>query len=217
MEMSGQHTIPAPRETVWEALNDPEVLKQCIPGCEEVNKTSDTSFDAKVSVKVGPVKAKFGGAERAGQIYETIRQNGTREGIDFRLDLIKQTPNTVRAHRLIRWASERGHGDPLVERMFTAYFTEGVDLGDIDRLADIAEEIGLSLGEVAAFLETSDGLTDVLAETRFAYESGINGVPCFIFDRHYALAGAQEPEAFYPLFELVRNEAANRPAAANHA
>jgi hypothetical protein len=62
MEMSGQHTIPAPRETVWEALNDPEVLKQCIPGCEEVNKTSDTSFDAKVSVKVGPVKAKFGGA-----------------------------------------------------------------------------------------------------------------------------------------------------------
>ena len=62
MEMSGQHTITAPRETVWEALNDPEVLKQCIPGCEEVNKTSDTSFDAKVSVKVGPVKAKFGGA-----------------------------------------------------------------------------------------------------------------------------------------------------------
>ena len=62
MEMSGQHTIPAPRETVWEALNDPEVLKQCIPGCEEVNKTSETSFDAKVSVKVGPVKAKFGGA-----------------------------------------------------------------------------------------------------------------------------------------------------------
>lgn len=62
MEMSGQHTIPAPRKTVWEALNDPEVLKQCIPGCEEVNKTSETSFDAKVSVKVGPVKAKFGGA-----------------------------------------------------------------------------------------------------------------------------------------------------------
>src|SRR3546814_4192803 len=74
----------------------------------------------------------------------------------------------------------------------------------MDRLADLAEESGLSRGEAAAFLESNDGLADVLAETRFAYESGINGVPCFIFDRHYALAGAQEPEAFFPLFELDR-------------
>ncbi len=61
MDMTGQHTIPAPRQTVWEALNDPEVLKQCIPGCEEIERTGDNGFTAKVSVKVGPVKAKFGG------------------------------------------------------------------------------------------------------------------------------------------------------------
>jgi predicted DsbA family dithiol-disulfide isomerase len=163
------------------------------------------------------LEAKFGGSERAGQIYETIRQNGQREGIDFRFDRIKQTPNTVRAHRLIRFATERGLGDALVERLFTAYFTDGVDLGDMDRLADLAEETGLSRGEASAFLESNDGLADVLAETRFAYESGINGVPCFIFDRHYALAGAQEPEAFFPLFELARSEAAGRPPAANRA
>lgn len=62
MDMSGQQTIPAPRETVWDALNDPDVLKQCIPGCEEIEKTSDTGFTAKVSAKVGPVKARFSGA-----------------------------------------------------------------------------------------------------------------------------------------------------------
>ena len=62
MDMTGEYLVPAPQQAVWEALNDPEVLKQCIPGCDEVNKTSDTSFDAKVSVKVGPVKAKFSGA-----------------------------------------------------------------------------------------------------------------------------------------------------------
>ena len=61
MDMTGQHTIPAPRQTVWEALNDPDVLKQCIPGCEEIERTGDDGFTAKVSVKVGPVKAKFGG------------------------------------------------------------------------------------------------------------------------------------------------------------
>jgi len=61
MDMTGQHTIPAPRQTVWEALNDPDVLKACIPGCEEIERTGDDGFAAKVSVKVGPVKAKFGG------------------------------------------------------------------------------------------------------------------------------------------------------------
>src|SRR3546814_10721410 len=107
------------------------------------------------------VESKFGGSERATQIYETIRQNGEREGIDFRFDRIQQTPNTVRAHRLIRFATDRGLGGALVERLFTGYFTEGVDLGDMDRLADLAEESGLSRGEAAAFLESNDGLADV--------------------------------------------------------
>ena len=62
MQMSGQHRIEAPRNRVWEALNDPEVLKQAIPGCEEIEKVSDTQFTAKVKAKVGPVSAKFSGA-----------------------------------------------------------------------------------------------------------------------------------------------------------
>ena len=61
MEMTGEYRIAASRETVWEALNDPDILKQCIPGCEEITKTSDTEMSAKVTAKVGPVKAKFTG------------------------------------------------------------------------------------------------------------------------------------------------------------
>lgn len=61
MEMTGEQRIPAPRPAVWAALNDPEVLRQCIPGCEEIEKTSDTEFQAKVTAKVGPVKATFRG------------------------------------------------------------------------------------------------------------------------------------------------------------
>jgi hypothetical protein len=61
MDMTGEYRIPAPRETVWRALNDPEVLKQCIPGCETLDKKSDTEYSATVTAKVGPVKAKFGG------------------------------------------------------------------------------------------------------------------------------------------------------------
>ncbi|WP_395021216.1 carbon monoxide dehydrogenase subunit G [Dongia sp.] len=61
MDMTGEHWINAPRQAVWAGLNDPEVLKQSIAGCEELNKTSDTEFQAQVTAKVGPVKAKFGG------------------------------------------------------------------------------------------------------------------------------------------------------------
>ena len=61
MNLTGEYRISAPREKVWEALNDPEVLKQCIDGCQELTKDSDTQFSAKVTAKVGPVKAKFAG------------------------------------------------------------------------------------------------------------------------------------------------------------
>lgn len=62
MDMTGEYRIPAPRQAVWEALNDPDVLKQAIPGCEEIEKDSPTSFTAKVTAKLGPVKARFTGA-----------------------------------------------------------------------------------------------------------------------------------------------------------
>jgi len=61
MDMTGEVHLPAPRQTVWRALNDPEILKQSIPGCEEIQKLSDTEMTARVSAKVGPVSAKFTG------------------------------------------------------------------------------------------------------------------------------------------------------------
>ena len=61
MTMTGEYQLPAPQQTVWEKLNDPAVLKACIPGCESLDKTSDTAFQAVATIKIGPVKAKFKG------------------------------------------------------------------------------------------------------------------------------------------------------------
>lgn len=61
MEMNGEERIAAPRQLVWEALNDPEILSECIPGCQELEKTSDTTMTAVVKVKIGPVAATFKG------------------------------------------------------------------------------------------------------------------------------------------------------------
>jgi uncharacterized protein len=61
MEIKGEYRVPAPRQKVWEALNDPEILKQCIPGCDLLEKLSDTEMNGKVTARVGPVSAKFSG------------------------------------------------------------------------------------------------------------------------------------------------------------
>ena len=75
MDMTGEYIIAAPRQKVWEALNDPKILKQCIPGCEEMQKISPTEFTAKVNVKVGPVSARFGGKV---QLLDLDPPNGCR-------------------------------------------------------------------------------------------------------------------------------------------
>jgi carbon monoxide dehydrogenase subunit G len=68
MKMTGEEIIAAPRQVVWDALNDPDVLKQCITGCEEIKKKSDTELEAKVTAKVGPVKASFVGAVKLSKL-----------------------------------------------------------------------------------------------------------------------------------------------------
>src|SRR3954451_19959245 len=68
MDMTGEYRIPAPRQRVWEALNDPEVLRQAIPGCEQLDKVSDTELTARVKAKVGPVSATFNGKVTLGDL-----------------------------------------------------------------------------------------------------------------------------------------------------
>jgi carbon monoxide dehydrogenase subunit G len=82
MEMTGEYRIPATRETVWEALNDPEILKICIPGCEELIKESETEMTAKVKTRVGPVSARFAGKVTLSEINppESYKISGEGQG-----------------------------------------------------------------------------------------------------------------------------------------
>jgi len=80
MQMQGQRSINASREAVWRALNDAEVLKACIPGCDELEKTSGTTFEASVVQKVGPMKARFKGSVELSDIVRGERYTITGEG-----------------------------------------------------------------------------------------------------------------------------------------
>ena len=77
MTMNGEYQLPVPRETVWEKLNDAETLKACIPGCESLDKLSDTEFQAVAVTKIGPVKAKFKGKVTLSDL-ERVRQHQHR-------------------------------------------------------------------------------------------------------------------------------------------
>ncbi len=154
------------------------------------------------------IAAKFGGPDHARRIYQTVTDVGAAVGIPFHFERIAVTPNTRDAHRLIRYAGTEAGAEPVVEALFNAYFIEGRNIGDRTALADIAEVAGLERAAVTRYLESDEAAEDVLAEDMSARRIGINAVPCFIFERKYVVSGAQEPEFFYPLFDLLQNEQA---------
>ncbi len=159
------------------------------------------------------IDAKFGGAERSRAIYETVRAAGASEGIAFAFDRIKRTPSTLQSHRLIRFAGGRDRQDETLEALFRAYFLEGRNIGDRAVLADVAADAGLDRAEAADYLAGDTDAEAVLGEDALARRAGINGVPCFIFNGRFALSGAQEPEAFFQLFDLAREDELGRSEA----
>ncbi len=80
MQMAGEYRIPAARDVVWRGLNDPDVLRQCIPGCESIEKVSDTEFTARVLLAVGPVKARFNGRVALAELVPPESYTITGEG-----------------------------------------------------------------------------------------------------------------------------------------
>lgn len=159
------------------------------------------------------LNAKFGGADRAVEIYARIGDVGQSVGIDFRFDLIKSTPNTIQAHRLIAFAQRPEHacGDAVIQALFEAYFLAGRNIGETNVLQDIGVSAGLDAQSLATYLADDEDRDDIIAEDIFARRMGINGVPCFIVDGKFTLSGAQEPESFLPLFDLSAEELRQAP------
>ena len=156
---------------------------------------------------------KFGSAAEAHRLYGHIAQVGLTESIEFRFDGIEVTPSTVHAHRLIRFAEPHGRADDIVEALFRAYFMAGRDIGDPAVLAAVAEETGLGRDAAAEYLAGEEDIEAVRAEDMHGRQLGIEGVPYFIVDGRYALSGAQEPEAFHSLFDVVTESFRNTAAA----
>ena len=132
--------------------------------------------------------AKFGSLERSRQLDAQVADAGRAAGLAFRHDLMRRTPNTIAAHRVIRAAEQAELQEAVVDALFRAYFQQGRDIGDAAVLDEIAA--GAGLPEMAAMLAGDDHRDAVLAEDMAARRGGISGVPSFLMDRHLLFSGA---------------------------
>jgi predicted DsbA family dithiol-disulfide isomerase len=139
-------------------------------------------------------RAKFGSMERSQQLDARLVAVGASEGIEFHLDRITRTPNTLDAHRLIWLAQQHGLQDAVVEALFQAYFVDGIDIGDQTNLMTVAESVGMNRTLVEKLLSTDLGVQEVLAEESKFKALGIEGVPSFVVQGTVLFSGAAEPQ-----------------------
>lgn len=158
---------------------------------------------------------KFGSVEQAKQMTAQITEQAKLVGLDFHFDTMKPT-NTFNAHRLTKFAREHGKDADISEKLLYANFTASKDVGNIETLAEIAEEVGLNKKSALAVLQDQQAYEkEVNEDIEEAKQFGISGVPYFIFNRKYAISGAQPAEAFAQALHKVWEEEKNTPTFEN--
>ena len=137
---------------------------------------------------------KFGGPQRAAEIYDRVRAVGQAVGLTLNIDGITLQPNTLAAHALIAFAQlGDADGNDIKERLLQAYFVENRFIGSADVLANIAEEAGLNGDDALAFVTDPEQLEAVAQADAHVRSLGISGVPFFIFNQKVTVSGAQDP------------------------
>ncbi|OJF91078.1 DsbA family oxidoreductase [Pararhizobium antarcticum] len=158
--------------------------------------------------------AKLGGQAAVDRAHAMLADLGRADGIAFDFESVRISPNTMDAHRLLRWALVHGPQaqDSVANLLFKANFEEGRNIGDRAVLLDVAEEAGLERSVIAALLASDADRDAVVKEIDMARGMGVTGVPCFILDGQYAVMGAQSPEALADaLRDIAKTKAAATP------
>lgn len=149
--------------------------------------------------------AKFG-PERLKTIHDPLIEAGKELDVPYNFDAITRTPNSLDAHRLIRWAHTVDRQTEVVERLFMAYWSEGKDVGNRDVLAQCAGDAGVNAQQIRELLDTQQDVEETRAEIEHATNIGVTGVPTFILAQSYALVGAQSPAVLVDAITRVAKE-----------
>ena len=152
------------------------------------------------------MKEKFGNRDLT-SLHKPLVEAGLRDDVPYHFDKITRSPNSLNAHRLIRWALQAGKQPEVVEALFCAYWRDGRDIGDNAVLAEIAGACGMDAAEVSRLLPTQTDSVAVMEEVEQAYKLGVQGVPTFILNQRYAVSGAQEVEVLFDAIQQIAAKA----------
>ena len=140
------------------------------------------------------LEQKFGGKQNAYRVYSRISSTAVKAGLNLELQLIKKTPNTLNAHRLIHWAGIEGLQNSVVSALFESYFVKGEDIGDLSTLVKIGASVGLDKDLISKLLKEDTELIEIKQRDANSRERGVTGVPTFIIANTHVLPGAQTEE-----------------------
>ena len=154
------------------------------------------------------LNTKFGGENRAEDIYKQIELAGLSTGIEFNFKQITIMPNSFYAHMLIEYSKEQNLQNKITEKLFTAFFLDGKNIGDIEVLMEIAEKNNIDNFTKETLNQRKDIIENVKLSDERSRNKGVSGVPFFIINDNYAVSGAQESEVFEKIFEtcLLENK-----------
>lgn len=151
--------------------------------------------DATESYADYMVKRKGMAVEQVQGMLSNVTQMAIQVGLDYHLDQ-SVIVNSLKAHQLIQFAKSKNMGNEAEERLFKAFFMEGKNIADTETLAQLGKDFGLNESEIKANLEDEKFKYEIAQDIQEAQNIGVTGVPFFVFDRKYAVSGAQPAEAF---------------------
>ncbi len=149
------------------------------------------------------MQQKFGGKSSGSSVYNQIKEIGESLGFEFNFSKTKRIPNTFNAHRLIWKAKEYKLQTELSESLFEAYFTDGKDIGSLEILAEIADQVGMEKEVAKEFLYSKEGGQETADEEMVFIEKSIGAVPTFFINDKYIIQGGQEPETFVSFLNKI--------------
>lgn len=149
---------------------------------------------------------KFGDNPKIKAMSDQLVELGKQAGIRFNFDNIAWSPNTLNAHRLIRWARSSNVQDQVVDKLFQRYFENGENIGADDILLSIAKDVGMDVDLVSELLSSDADSEAVQQEMDQARHMGVSGVPTFIAENRLAVSGAQEPAVLINFLEQVAQQ-----------
>jgi len=149
---------------------------------------------------------KFGSIDRIEQIFERVVGVGEKAGIDFNFDKMPKAVNTIPLHKLLHIAREEGSQIALEEKLFKAYFTDGIDFSDKEQTLSFMEDFGWNREKTESILVNEEIAYQVTQEIKHFQNLGVTGVPFFILNNKYGISGAQPTSVFLETLEKVAQE-----------